>query len=511
MTWRERAFERLASQAFDLIVIGGGIVGARVAYDAARAGLRVALLEAADFGGATSGASSKLVHGGFRYLPGGHLHLVWESQVERQALLHHVAPNLVSPIHCLLPAYAGSSPGAAKIAAGLAGYRSLAGHGGGRVGVVSRDHARRLVPVLRSDGLRLVGTFEEAQVHDGRLVLATVRGAADAGAVVLNHARVTAIQRGAVQVAGQLPGEPVLEVRGIACVNAAGPWVDRVRRLEDPGCAPLVRLSLGVHVVLTWPPGWDPEVAVAVPVGSGRVLVAQPWFGVLLLGTTDREFSGEPGAVQAPAADCAQLLCEASRALGGGTLDPMRVLATYSGLRALPLSGHPTAAAPREHMIGVGRTGLISVAGGKLTTHRRIALEVLRRVPDRRVQGLQLDSAALPGTGTCARPSDIVEGATWRHLERLYGSDALRVAERGRHRPDLLSPIRPGGLDIWAQWEHALDSEWAVTEHDILRNRTTVALRGGATPLEVPRDVTRALAGRPAALAEAAPVGAGGS
>ena len=501
MTWRERAFERLSAERFDLIVIGAGIVGARVAYDASRAGMRVALLEAADFGGATSGASSKLVHGGFRYLRGGHLHLVRESQAERQALLQHVAPNLVSPLHCLLPAYAGSSPGPAGIAAGLAGYRSLAGRGTGRVGVVSRDHARRLVPDLRTDGLRMVGTFEEAQVHDGRLVLATVRGAADAGAVVLNHARVTGVERGAVEVAGQLPGEPVLEVRGATCVNAAGPWVDRVRRLEDPACAAGVRLSLGVHVVLRAGAAWDPEVAVAVPVGSGRVVVAQTWFGLLLVGTTDREFEGEPGAAGADAADCAQLLAEAGRALGGDALDPARVLATFAGLRALPLSPTATADAPREHIIGTGRTGLISVAGGKLTTHRRIALEVLRRVPDRRVAQLRLDASALPGTGRCVRSSDLVDGPTWRHLDRLYGSDALRVAERGRQRPELLRPIRPGGPDIWAQWEHALASEWAVTEHDILRNRTTVALRGGEAPAAVPRGVARALDARPPALA----------
>lgn len=480
MSWRQAALERLETGVFDLLVIGAGIVGARVAYDAARSGMRVALVDAGDFGGATSSASSKLVHGGFRYLPAGRLRLVRQSQAERGALLQRVAPNLVRPLRCLLPGYRGNRPGPVTIGAGLAAYRVLAGGDGGRVGIVRRERAVRLVPPLRRQGLVMVGAFEEAQVHDSRLVLATVRAAAGAGAVVLNHAAITALDRGEALLTGGLPGERPLVVRFAACVNATGPWVDSIRRLEDPACSPLARLSLGVHVALRLEEGWQPEVAVAVPVGNGRVLVAQPWFGILLVGTTDGEYTGDPAAAAPTAAACRQLLQEASTTLSGDAASKSRVLHSFAGLRALPLTAGATAGASREHMVSVGRLGMVSVAGGKLTTHRLIALDVLGRVRDPRLRALRLDDSRLPGTGRCAQRSDVVDDATWGHLERLYGEQAWEVAERCRARPDLAAPIVPGGPDILAQWEHAIESEWAVTAADVLRNRTTAGIRGGS-------------------------------
>ena len=183
---RAETLERLHREQVDLLVIGAGIVGARIAFEAARSGLRVALVDAGDFGGATSSASSKLVHGGFRYLPMGDVGLIRQSQQERRMLLDVVAPNLVRPMPFLLPAYGESSTGPATVAAGLVLYRALAGRGG-HVGWVSESTARALVPPIRIDGMRTCGLFEEAETIDSRLVLATVKAAAASGAIVLNR------------------------------------------------------------------------------------------------------------------------------------------------------------------------------------------------------------------------------------------------------------------------------------------------------------------------------------
>jgi len=190
---RAETIEQLRSGPVDLTVIGGGIIGARIAFEGARLGLRVAILDAGDFGGGTSSASSKLVHGGFRYLPMGDIGLVRQSQRERQLLMERIAPNLVRPLPFLLPSYEGSSTSRAKVIAGLFLYRALAGRGGS-VALLNRDSAQQLVPQLRTAGLRACGVFEEAETIDSRLVLATVKAAAEWGALVLNHAKVTGLE-----------------------------------------------------------------------------------------------------------------------------------------------------------------------------------------------------------------------------------------------------------------------------------------------------------------------------
>src|SRR6202049_384551 len=187
---RAGAWDRLSGGGFDRLVIGAGIIGSRIAYDAAGAGLEVALVDAGDFGGATSSGSSKLIHGGFRYLPMGDISLVWESQRERKALLGSVAPNLVRRMPMLLAAYRGGPKGPAIASAGVLAYDALCGFRGTGVALLGARGAKRLVPSLRTDGLSVCGLFDEAQTHDSRLVLATVSGAVDHGATAVNHARV---------------------------------------------------------------------------------------------------------------------------------------------------------------------------------------------------------------------------------------------------------------------------------------------------------------------------------
>lgn len=477
---RAETFERLDRADLDLLVIGAGIVGARIAYEAAQSGLDVALVDSGDFGGGTSSASSKLVHGGFRYLPMGDVGLIRQSQRERQLLLEVIAPNLVRRMPFLLPAYRGASKGPATLAAGLALYRALAGRGG-RVNLLNAEAALEQVPPLKSGGLRMCGVFEEAETIDSRLVLATVKAAARSGALVLNHAKVTGLdlrhnRGGAVMIDAGPDGR--LDLRARHVINAAGPWVDHVRRLDDPGAEPLVRLSKGVHLLLPIEGDW--KAGVALPLPGGRVALGIPWQGMLMLGTTDTLFDGDPSRVEVTQADVSAVLEEASGFLDPELLRPDRIRCQIAGLRALPIADGDTATARRGHLVHTGRNGLISVAGGKLTTHRLIAVDALRRVPDHRLEVLAPCCSQLPGTGWSPQFETFnrVAPETADHLERLYGDEAVHVLDIGARIPGGFARMHPGGPDIWAQAAYAVESEWACGVEDIARRRTTLSVRG---------------------------------
>ncbi len=492
--WRRAdALTELTRGCFDLLIIGAGIIGSRIALEASAAGLRVALLDARDLGGATSAASSKLVHGGLRYLATGDIRRVREAHHERRVLVHRVAPHLVRPLPFLLPAYRGGPHRAPTLAAGLLLYASLSAFRDAHARLLTPARACRLVPALRTDDCIGAGLFMDATTHDHRLCLATARGAALAGAVVLNYARVVELDRvpgdrhAATVVAAGSP-DPI-RVAARTVINAAGPWVDAVRRLEDPAAPPLAQLSKGVHVVLPLDEPW--RAAVVAPVDRYRVTFAIPWEGMLLLGTTDTAYEGDPDAVAVTDADVAAVLDEARSALTMPTLAPGAIRATFAGLRVLPrLPGGP-ARAPRERLLVRGPTGMVSVAGGKLTTHRRIAHETLAMLrADLGVRHLTLSDAPLPG-GTLATPEALriaaarlerrypaLDPSVCRHLVHLYGSDANRLVARGAAQPGGLERIDPRGPDIWAQVHRAVDEEWALTPDDVLRRRTTVGLRG---------------------------------
>jgi len=481
---RAETLERLRSQRFDLLVVGAGIIGSRIAYEAAREGAQVALVDAGDFGAATSSASSKLIHGGLRYLEMGDLKLVREAHLERRALLDRVAPHLVRPQPFVIPIYRGGPHRASAIAAGLFLYSALSGFQHSRGRLIAADRARAWVPPVRTSGMRWAGFYMDAQTHDSRLVLATVTGAARAGAAVLNHSPVVAVEAldGRLLSAEVAAPEGALRVRADHFINAAGPWVDAVRRLEDPAAAPISRLSKGVHLTLE-PLGPPWTAALTVMLSGGRVSFAVPWEGMLLLGTTDTDYEGDPGAVSVTEADVAEVLDEASIGLPPEVIARDRIRYRFAGLRALPLTGGASSAAPREEVMRVGPLGMVSVAGGKLTTHRRIATKVLWRLD--RFRSVRFGDEPLPGGGPPpARPASI-EPDVWEHLVHLYGSEAPDVVAR-----DGLERVHPGGPDVWAQAAHAVASEWALTVDDVVRRRTTLEIRGLATP-EVRREIAR--------------------
>jgi glycerol-3-phosphate dehydrogenase len=461
---------------FDLVVVGGGIVGAGTAALAARLGLRVALLERGDFGGATSSASSKLIHGGLRYLRMGDVRLVREALAEARVLRETVAPHLVHDLDFVLPVYRRGPYGPTAIRAALAAYRAL---GGGRGRVVSATRAARRAPALRVDGLRAAGLYADAQTNDARLCLANVRAAADAGAFVAGRTAVSGIERGPEGLVVHAAG---LELRTRTVVNAAGPWVDEVRRLEDPRAGTSVALSKGVHLVLDLPPGLD--VALTIPVDRTRVAFALPWEGVLLLGTTDTEVDGPDGAATVTAEDEAQVLAEAACALPADVLRPETIRARFAGLRVLPLRDGATARRRREVTLSRGPLGMLSVAGGKLTTYRliaRSALGALRADLGGGVGGIEpfpLPGAADPDA--VAAGLDVEPGLA-RHLARTYGSLAGEVLALSAGRADALEPLADGEPEVVAQVVYARDREWATEPEDVLRRRTTLALRGRAT------------------------------
>ncbi|MDQ6774333.1 MAG: glycerol-3-phosphate dehydrogenase/oxidase [Candidatus Dormibacteraeota bacterium] len=466
----EEALERLASETFDLIVIGAGVVGARVAYEAAKAGAAVALLDAGDFGGATSSASSKLIHGGLRYLQMHDVALVHEARRERRILMDRIAPHLVRPLQMVLPIYHNGPHGRATVAAALGTYAFLSGFHQSHTRMVGPGTAARLVPGIRVDGLRAAGVYEDAQTHDSRLVLATVTAADRAGAVVANHLPVTELDIARGRVCAVHSGD--LRVRCRMVINAAGPWVDHVRRLEDPRAADLVRLSKGVHLVLDRPPGW--RTALTTPLPEGRVAFAVPWQGMLLLGTTDTEFRADPADLRVDEADVSEVLSEAALGLSPELLARERIRYAFAGLRALPSGAGSTAQARREEVIAQGPAAMVSMAGGKLTTHRLIALHVLHRLPA--FARTTLTDDPLPGSGPLPERPEGAEREVWEHLTGLYGQDAAAVFRRGPER------IAPGGPDVWGQVLHAAAAEWARTVDDVVRRRTTLQVRGLDTP-----------------------------
>jgi glycerol-3-phosphate dehydrogenase len=496
---RTAAWERLGSARFDLLVIGAGIIGSRIAYEAARAGLAVVLVDAGDFGGATSSGSTKLIHGGFRYLPMGDLGLVWESQRERASLMSRIAPRLVRRMPMVLAAYRGGPTGPGLAGAGVLAYGALCGFRGTGVGLTGARGAQRLIPSLNTDGLTVCGLFDEGQTNDARLVLATVAAGVDRGVAAINHARVTGLDfarsgRALVSIQGR-PAEGSIAIEFTHVVNAAGAWVDRIRRLEDPVAEPLARLSKGVHLLLDAPPGW--QAGLAVPVEDGRVAMAIPWQGMLMLGTTDTEYSGEPGGCAVNEADIAQVVAEASVALPRDLIRATAVRFSFAGLRVLPIGDSSTASAHREHMVRVGPRGMVSIAGGKLTTHRRIALDVLSRIADPRLGRHGRRNAAFGRRNAAfGRPDEALPEGSDRpgffatdlnpgvasHLVQIYGAKAAMVVAQGRVHPNAMERIHPDGPDLWAQAYHAVDNEWATTVDDVVRRRTTLAIRGLATP-----------------------------
>jgi glycerol-3-phosphate dehydrogenase len=463
---RVGAIEQLAARRFDLLVIGGGIVGAGIAEAATAHGLDVALVDRGDFASATSSGSSKLIHGGLRYLQMGDVRLVREAHQERRYLMNVVAPHLVERLPFLFPLYEGGPHRPIVVRTGVLLYSTLAR---ARLnGRISEARALKLVPQLRTERLHSSALYADARTNDGRLTIENVVAAAERGAVALNYAAVTSIRPGGADV--HVDGNDVA-VRAGMIVNATGPWLDHLRRLEDPAAAPSIRLSKGVHVVVDGGEDWG--AAVTIPQSKVRVSFAIPWEGMLLLGTTDTLHEGEPDDAEVTDDDVRTILDEAASAIDG--IGPVR--ASFLGLRVLPGGPGATANARRETVYTRGPTGMLSVAGGKLTTYRRIALDALEQLG---VRNLNRAPRPLPGAAGLARVEWPVEldARTRSHLLHLYGARAAEVVRPALEDLSLLEPLVPGRPDLRAQDAWARARELAIHDEDVLRRRTTAGRAG---------------------------------
>ena len=319
--------------------------------------------------------------------------------------------------------------------------------------------------------------MHEAQVDDARLALATALAAADAGAVVANHARVTSIEFVGDEAHLAIWGpEGGTLVRARSVVNASGPWLDAVRRLEDPAASPIARLSKGVHLALAVEEPW--QASLSVHLDDEHNLFAEPWHGMLLVGVTDTPYDDDAAGLTVTDADVDLLLGLQARVLPAHLLRRERIRARSAGLRVLPRGEGSTATARRDNVVAVGRGGMVSIGGGKLTTHRLEAMDALGRLPPRvRPRRRPPSRKTIVGLGSAAAsggaPSEVAA-----HLAATYGDGVGAVLAHGRSGSAAFERIHPDGPDVWAQVRHAIASELAMTVDDVTHRRTSLWWRG---------------------------------
>ncbi|HVG45521.1 MAG TPA: glycerol-3-phosphate dehydrogenase/oxidase, partial [Longimicrobium sp.] len=387
---RARHWAALSSREWDLRVVGGGITGAAAARDAAGRGLSVALVEAGDFAQGTSSRSSRLVHGGLRYLETYDFALVFEASAERRRLLE-LAPHLVHPLPFVFPVYRGGPTPFLMLQAGmwlydgLSLFRNIRRHR-----ILSVKDLAAEEPGLRRDGLAGAAMYYDAAVDDARLTLANARGAHESGAAVVSHAEVA----GFVAEGGAVRGARVRDrvtgaettARAKVVLNATGPWSDAVRRLADPAAKPRLRTTKGVHTMVPRERvGNRHAITFQSPI-DGRVMFVLPWGQHTYVGTTDTDFTGSPADVRADAADVTYLLKSANSVFPEARLTDADVVSTWAGVRPLLAprqGGGSESATSREHEIWWDPSGLLSIAGGKLTTYRVMAGQAVDRAVKR--------------------------------------------------------------------------------------------------------------------------------
>ncbi len=512
---RHADLDALAAAPVDLLVIGAGITGAGIARDAALRGIRTALVDSGDFGGGTSSRSTRLVHGGLRYLEHGWLRLVFEASRERRVLLR-IAPHLVRPMAFLFPIHAGGRVGRWRLAAGLwlydvlSTFRNVHTHR-----TLSRRAVQKAEPRLRSQGLLGGARYYDAYCDDARLVLANARAAHRSGALVASYATVRSFEKASGEIRGAVVDDTIegrqLTVHARVIVNATGPWTDATRLLDEPGAAPLLRPTKGVHLAV---PGHRIGNAGALTITSpidGRVMFILPWGDITIVGTTDTDYDGDPASVTPTADDITYLLRSANAVFPDARLAPNDVVAAWAGLRPLLRDGAEatTAAVPREHRISESATGLLTIAGGKLTTYRSMAAELVdvvaaklhgidgRHVPDRAPTAAEpLPGGEVADLELLVRElvKERVPPPVARHLVDTYGSEAMAVANLAARDSTLADPLAPGVPVLRAEVVHQARREMAVTVSDVMIRRTHLFHRHPGQGTEVTPVVASLLA-----------------
>ena len=489
---RSDALATLGSESFDIAVVGGGITGAGVALDAASRGYSVALVEKGDFAAGTSSRSSKLVHGGLRYLQNFDLGLVREALLER-SLLVELAPHLVRPLAMLVPGFGGKRLDR-KLGVGLSMYDAMSRRRGREDEEWSPDRHRtidgaetlELVPALEGREPSSSYLFYDCQTDDVRLVLTVLGEAERFGAVLANGCEATGLVERDGRAAGVLVRDGVsgdeFELRADNVVNATGVWADRLRPDEIYGEeeVPRIRPSRGTHVTVARE-ALDVRAGVIVPAGEGRTAFALPWLGRTLIGTTDNDYDGGLEHVPPSAADVEYLL-DAVNSFFGTALSPSDLTGAYAGVRPLISTADPKKSVDISRRAELYETssGLVTITGGKLTTWRRMAKMAVGRIVEREGREAACRTHEIP-LGQPADPATLpnvasVDEESRAHLAARYGHAAVFVLRLVEAAPELGRRISPGLPDILAEAPFAAANEQALSLGDVLLRRTRLGL-----------------------------------
>ncbi len=505
-----RNLETIQEQTYDLIVIGGGVNGAGVARDAALRGLKTILIEKDDFASGTSSWSTRLVHGGLRYLEYFEFSLVRESLREREILLR-TAPHLVKPLMLTVPVYGERSRPYWKINAGMILYdifsfdKSLPGHR-----MLPKQKFQQVFRHLDAENLNGGAQYYDAQAaYAERLCLENILAAENAGATVLNYAQVQQLQRSGDRIAQVVVTDRLTDteftVRGsenAVVINTSGPWVDQVcqRGMENGKPVSLsqdrkIGGTKGSHIIVDAFAG-APETALYVEAKSdGRPFFIVPWLGKILIGTTDIPYKGDLDTIKASNEEIDYLLRETNLVIPSAQLTREDVQFTYSGVRPLPnQEGKKPGSVTRRHILydhtRDNVSNLISLIGGKLTTYRQVGEELVdaaykkmnKKAPACPTHRKPLPGAILPSDlrlqEALRQYSDRIPMASLHHLFAMYGARALEVLAWCDETPQLAEAIAPGHPDIKAQVVYATEKEHARSLEDIMRRRTVLAMQG---------------------------------
>lgn len=503
---RKAYLEQLAREEFDILVIGGGITGAGIARDAALRGFKVALVERRDFAIGTSSRSSKLIHGGLRYLQQGDVSLVMEAANERR-VLRQLAPHLARPIKMIVPVH--GRAGYATIRAGLWTFDRMARvDKDERKEMLDGPETLKLEPLLKPQGIYGSGVYYECLTDDARLVVANLKSAAALGAVTVNYANVNAF----LSDAGRLTAAVVKDslsgaafpVRAKLFINAAGPWVDAVRLLQGEGEAPRLHLAKGIHVIVRHD-RLPLSNTVVMTTSDKRSIFAVPRGDVVYIGTTDTEYKGSYEDPPVEEEEARYLLDTVNRYCAIDPLTFTDVVGAWAGLRPLlHEEGKKTTEISRKDEIMVSPMGLISIAGGKLTTYRKMAERIVgmaalqlaeRGVSTPAPTKGRSDSALLVGGDTGEDLDQYIAGlaSRWQKVDRqviqrlvsLYGSDAERLVEDIAADPVLGERCSPELPVTRAEIEFAVREEMTLNLEDLLERRLRLFLWDSSNGLTV--------------------------
>jgi glycerol-3-phosphate dehydrogenase len=506
---RAEMLDRLSNETFDVLVVGGGITGVGVALDAASRGLRTALVEGDDFASGTSSKSSKLVHGGLRYLQQGDVRLVYEALHERQRLRRN-APHLVTLLPFMIPILTKDGVIPRRVARALGSAMWMYDLTGGfRIGRLHKrlkaDAALRHLPTMPRDRLSGAYLYYDATTDDARLVLTIARTAAQLGAVVANRCRVVALTKDAD---GQADGATVeadgrrFDIAARVVVNAAGVWADEVRALEDGVHRDSIRPAKGIHLTVPWEKVRN-DIAVVIPVrGDKRSLFVVPWgrnadgtYQHTYIGTTDTDYEGRLDDPPCTADDIAYVLGALNAAVTTDiTTDD--VTGVWAGLRPLVKSATSgrTADLSRRHRVTIGPAGVVGIAGGKLTTYREMAEDTVDEVLGRLGRKARCKTKKLRLLGAVGF-EDPPDGSPAAHLAGRFGTGIRAIDTLVADDPSLGEPLIPGLPYLRAEAVYAVRHEMATTLDDVLLRRTRAHLFDRPATLAAAPAVAELLAG----------------